>query len=84
MADFNTLKVSKKLTTKLKEIGNKGETYEDIIWRLITGSKKEEEKRSAKKYKEDERKAGVTRRARKATIVKEGEWRYRPDKKTRT
>jgi hypothetical protein len=38
-ADHTTLKVSKKLTAKLKEIGGKGETYEDIIWRLI-GSKK--------------------------------------------
>jgi hypothetical protein len=84
MADIDTLKVSKKLTTKLKEIGTKGETYEDIIWRLITGSKKEEEKVSAKKYNEDERRAGVTRRARKATIVEEGKWKYRPDKKTQT
>ena len=38
-SDHTTLKVSKKLTSKLKEIGGKGETYEDIIWRLI-GSKK--------------------------------------------
>ena len=48
--DFTTLKVSKKLTTKLKEIGTKAETYEDIIWRLID-SKKEAEKESAIKYK---------------------------------
>ena len=38
-SDHTTLKVSKKLTAKLKEIGSKGETYEDIIWRLI-GSKR--------------------------------------------
>ena len=79
-ADFTTLNVSKELTSKLKQIGTKGETYEDIIWRLIVGSKKEKEKRSAKKYKEEERQADVIGRARKATIVKEGEWRYRPDK----
>ena len=48
-ADFTTLKVSKELTSKLKQIGTKGETYEDIIWPLIVGSKKEKEKRSAKK-----------------------------------
>ena len=40
-----TLKVSKTLTDKLKELGGKGETYEDVIWRLIEakdGSKKPE------------------------------------------
>jgi hypothetical protein len=80
MADFTTLKVSKELTSKLKQIGTKGETYEDTIWRLIVGSKKEVEKGSAKKYKKGEREADVIRRARKATIVKEGEWKSRPDK----
>jgi predicted CopG family antitoxin len=34
-AGYTTLKVSKKLTEKLKELGGKSETYEDIIWRLI-------------------------------------------------
>jgi predicted CopG family antitoxin len=34
-AEYTTLKVSKKLTEKLKELGGKSETYEDIIWRLI-------------------------------------------------
>lgn len=33
--DFTNIKVSKKLTEKLKELGGKSETYEDIIWRLI-------------------------------------------------
>ena len=35
-AEYTTLKVSKKLTEKLKETRvRKSETYEDIIWRLI-------------------------------------------------
>ena len=34
-SEYTTLKVSKKLTEKLKEFGWKSETYEDIIWRLI-------------------------------------------------
>jgi predicted CopG family antitoxin len=34
-AEYTTLKVSKKLTEKLKELGGKRESYEDIIWRLI-------------------------------------------------
>ncbi|MGA7009226.1 MAG: hypothetical protein WBZ50_07910 [Nitrososphaeraceae archaeon] len=34
-AEYTTLKVSKKLTEKLKELGGKSESYEDIIWRLI-------------------------------------------------
>ena len=38
---FTTLKVSKKLTEKLKEIGSKSETYEDIIWRLIENTSDE-------------------------------------------
>ena len=79
-ADFTTLKVSKELTSKLKQIGTKGETYEDTIWRLIGGSKKEEEKRSATKYKKQEQGAEDIRRARKATIVEQGEWKSRPDK----
>ncbi len=78
-ADFTTLKVSKKLTTKLKEIGTKGETYEDIIWRLID-SKKEEGERWATKYKNQEKGAEDIRRARKETIVEQGEWKSRPDK----
>ena len=34
-AEYTTLKVSKKLTEKLKELSGKSESYEDIIWRLI-------------------------------------------------
>ena len=30
-----TLKVSKELTTALKILGVKGQSYEDIIWRLL-------------------------------------------------
>ena len=30
-----TIKISRKLQNKLKELGKKGDTYEDIIWRLI-------------------------------------------------
>jgi hypothetical protein len=76
--DFTTLKVSKKLTTKLKEIGTKAETYEDIIWRLIDSKKEAEE--SAIKYKKQEKGAEDIRRARKATIVEQGVWKSRPDK----
>lgn len=34
-AEYTILKVSKKLTEKLEELGGESETYEDIIWRLI-------------------------------------------------
>ena len=30
-----TILVSKKLTDKLKELGSKGESYEDVIWRCV-------------------------------------------------
>jgi hypothetical protein len=33
--EYTSLKVTKKLTSRLKELGTKGETYEDIIWKLI-------------------------------------------------
>lgn len=33
--EYTTLKVTKKLTSKLKQLGMKGETYQDIIWKLI-------------------------------------------------
>jgi len=33
--DHTTIKVSKKLTDKLKELGSKGESYEDVIWRCV-------------------------------------------------
>lgn len=35
--DHTTIKVSKKLTSKLRELGSKGESYEDVIWRIIKG-----------------------------------------------
>jgi len=35
MGDITTLKVKKKTREKLAEIGNKKETYDDIIQRLI-------------------------------------------------
>ena len=33
--ETTTIKISRKLQNKLKEMGKKGDTYEDIIWRLI-------------------------------------------------
>ena len=33
--EYTSLKVTKKLTSKLKQLGTKGQTYEDIIWKLI-------------------------------------------------
>jgi hypothetical protein len=33
--EYTTLKVTKKLTSKLKQLGSKGQTYEDVIWKLI-------------------------------------------------
>jgi len=30
-----TIRISKKLLEVLKRMGRKGETYEDIIWRLL-------------------------------------------------
>jgi len=35
MEGKTTIQVSKKLRDKLKELGKKGETYEEIIWRLV-------------------------------------------------
>ena len=35
--EYTSLKVTKKLTSRLKDMGKKGESYEDIIWRLIDG-----------------------------------------------
>ena len=32
--------ISEKLKKKLDSLGNKGDTYEDIIWRLIENAKK--------------------------------------------
>jgi len=33
--DITTIKVSRELKEKLNMLGRKGETYEDIIWRLV-------------------------------------------------
>lgn len=38
--DFTTIQVSKKTRDRLKEIGMKGETYDNIIARLIEFGKK--------------------------------------------
>jgi len=35
MGEKTTIQVSKKLRDKLKELGKKGETYEEIIRRLV-------------------------------------------------
>lgn len=35
MVNKTRIQVSKELTEKLKEIGNKGDTYEDVIRKLI-------------------------------------------------
>lgn len=35
VGERTTIQVSKKLRDKLKELGKKGETYEDIIWKLV-------------------------------------------------
>jgi len=32
---ITTIRVSEELREKLKSMGRKGETYEDIIWKLI-------------------------------------------------
>lgn len=32
-----TVQFSKELTEALKALGHKGETYEDVVWRLIKG-----------------------------------------------
>jgi len=33
--DITTIKVSRELKEKLNMLGRKGETYEDIIWKLV-------------------------------------------------
>jgi hypothetical protein len=40
MGEITTVKLSKKTRDRLAELGSKGETYEDIIWRLIEFYKK--------------------------------------------
>jgi len=39
--DLTTIQISKKLRDKLKELGKKGETYEDIIGRLVELAERE-------------------------------------------
>lgn len=34
-SEYTSIKVTKILTSKLKQLGTKGQTYEDIIWKLI-------------------------------------------------
>jgi hypothetical protein len=34
-----TIQVTEELRNALKELGKKGESYEDILWRLIKGDK---------------------------------------------
>ena len=50
--EFTSHKVTKSLTSRLKDMGKKGESYEDIIWRLIEGTGNEnrvEEKEAMEK-----------------------------------
>lgn len=35
-----SMRVSKKLVAKLKKLGKMGETYEDVVWKLIKGKRK--------------------------------------------
>ena len=35
----STIQVTEELRNALKELGKKGESYEDILWRLIKDSK---------------------------------------------
>ena len=37
--EFTTIKISIKLRDKLKELGKKGDIYEEIIWKLIENPK---------------------------------------------
>ncbi|WP_173391302.1 DUF7557 family protein [Thermococcus paralvinellae] len=41
--DRTTIQVSVRLRDKLKELGKKGETYEEIIWRLVEHYEKSKE-----------------------------------------
>ena len=36
----STIQVSEELRNALKDLGKKGESYEDILWRLIKDNKK--------------------------------------------
>ena len=39
MKKTTTIKISLELRNKLKEMGKKGETYEEIIWKLMEKTK---------------------------------------------
>ena len=41
--NITTIRMSKELRNKLKDLGKKGETYEHIIWNLLKHYKKEKE-----------------------------------------
>jgi hypothetical protein len=47
MGEITTVKLSKKTRDRLTELGNKGETYEDIILRLIDFYKKNRDAKRA-------------------------------------
>ena len=38
-SELTTIRVTKGLRNALKELGKKGETYEEILWRLIKNAK---------------------------------------------
>ena len=47
------LKISRKCWVELKKLGFFGETYEDIIWRLIKKQVKKQNKRQPSKFEDD-------------------------------
>ncbi len=47
------LKVSRKCQVELKKLGFFGETYEDIIWRLIKKQVKRQNKQKPSKFEEN-------------------------------
>ena len=38
--DFTSIRISKGLLAVLKDLGKKGESYENVIWRLVNKSNK--------------------------------------------
>lgn len=44
--DITTVRISTELRDKLKKLGVKGETYEDVIQRLVEMAEKDAEERS--------------------------------------
>ena len=45
MQEFTNIRVSKKLKQELAKFGKFGETYEDVIWKLIKIAKEKKVKR---------------------------------------